>query len=80
MASSFFDYNNVTADGMVNNVLTTYTANSSTPDVWTGYVVSAFPIFERDFLANSSAVFGGLVERPFFDEQIASVSSNSRIA
>lgn len=76
LASSAFDYSNVTAEGQVNNVLTTYEANSTTPSVWTGYVISNFPIFEKDILVTSSAVFSGLVKRPFFDEEVASVGAS----
>lgn len=77
LTSSFFDYSNQTADGLVNNILTTYKANSTEPSVWSGYVLSNFPIFEPQILPHSSAVFKGLVTRPFFDDKVASVRLDS---
>ncbi|KAJ6134205.1 hypothetical protein N7523_000527 [Penicillium sp. IBT 18751x] len=72
LASSLFDYANTTQDGLVDNTLSTY--SSSNVDVWRGYVNSAFPLFARDFLVTSQAIFGGLVKRRFHEGHVASVS------
>lgn len=73
LASSFFNYANVTEEGLVDNTLTTYSSNSTTPDVWRGYVNSNFPIFEESILVTAGAVFGGLVQRQFVEGRVAAV-------
>ncbi len=74
LASSYFNYANVTKEGLVDNTLTTYSGNSTKPDVFRGYVDSNFPIFEKDLLVKSGAVFGGLVQRQFVENNVAAVS------
>ncbi|KAJ4164438.1 hypothetical protein LMH87_006114 [Akanthomyces muscarius] len=71
LASSYFNYANVTKEGLVDNTLTTYSGNSTKPDVFRGYVDSNFPIFEKDLLVKSGAVFGGLVQRQFAENNVA---------
>lgn len=71
-SSSVFDYKNVTKDGLVDNTLTTYPSNGK-PQVWRGYVNSNFPIFQKDLLIKSGAVFTGLVDRDLVG-LVASVS------
>ncbi|KAH7131747.1 hypothetical protein B0J13DRAFT_108154 [Dactylonectria estremocensis] len=71
MASSFFNFANVTEEGLVDNTLTTFDAGSTTPDVWRGYVNSNFPLFSAKILIDAGAVFGGLVKRDFVDTPVA---------
>ena len=76
LASSLFDYTNVTDSGLVDNTLTTYepaSTNSTEPDVWRGYVNSNFPIFQKDILIGAGAVFEGLVKRDFVRTPVAAV-------
>ena len=73
MASSFFDYSNVTEAGLVDNTLTTYDHKSIKPTVWRGYVNSNFPIFDKKILVDSGAVFEGLVNRNFNPSPVAAV-------
>ncbi|KAF2161499.1 hypothetical protein M409DRAFT_28227 [Zasmidium cellare ATCC 36951] len=72
LASSAFDFSNKTSNGQVSNVMITYEANSTRPSVWTGYVDPGFPIFQPRILLDSQAVFSGLVQRPFFNDKVAS--------
>ncbi|KAJ6002787.1 hypothetical protein N7451_005334 [Penicillium sp. IBT 35674x] len=72
LASSLFDYANTTQDGLVDNTLSTYSSNSSSVEVWRGYVNSAFPLFAQDFLVTNNAIFGGLVKRRFYEDHVAS--------
>ena len=57
----------------MDNTLTTYSGNFTEPDVFRGYVDSNFPIFEKDLLVKSGAVFGGLVQRQFVENNVAAV-------
>lgn len=75
MASSFFDYSNVTKSGLVDNTLTTYDHKATKPTVWRGYVNSNFPIFDKKILVDSGAVFEGLVNRNFNPSPVAAVSA-----
>ncbi|KAJ4302881.1 hypothetical protein N0V90_001772 [Kalmusia sp. IMI 367209] len=64
LESSNFDYANVTDEGLVDNIVTTYSDDSeNTTNVWRDYVNSNFPIFDKTILADSGAVYAGLVER-----------------
>ncbi|RSM14291.1 hypothetical protein CEP52_001480 [Fusarium oligoseptatum] len=74
LASSLFNYANVTKSGLVDNTLTTYTPGSNKPDIWRGYVNSNFPIFEKDILVKGGAVFEGLVQRKFVKDPVAAWS------
>ncbi|KAJ4026251.1 hypothetical protein NW752_001190 [Fusarium irregulare] len=74
MASSFFDYSNITEAGLVDNTLTTYDHKSIKPTVWRGYVNSNFPIFDKKILVDSEAVFEGLVNRNFNPSPVAAWS------
>ncbi|KAH7258460.1 hypothetical protein FSOLCH5_007413 [Fusarium solani] len=74
VASSLFNYANVTKSGLVDNTLTTYTPGSSKPEVWRGYVNSNFPIFQKDILVKGGAVFEGLVQRKFIPAPVAAWS------
>ncbi|EAW13447.1 uncharacterized protein ACLA_054940 [Aspergillus clavatus NRRL 1] len=71
LATSLFNYANVTDTGLVENTLTAFD-NASKPDVWRGYVNSNYPLFEADFLVQNEAVFGGLVRREFVEGDVAS--------
>jgi hypothetical protein len=74
LESSNFDYANVTKEGLVDNIVTTYSDDSENPPtVWRDYVNSNFPIFEETILANSGAVFAGLVERRIVKGLVAAV-------
>lgn len=75
LASSIFDYSKTTKDGLVFNNLTSYEVGVAQPNVWTGYVMSNYPLFTEDFLIQGAAVFGGLVKRNLLDKHVASVSS-----
>jgi hypothetical protein len=75
LASSVFDFSNVTNDGLVDNKLTTFTTDLAHPDVYRGYVNSNYPLISPDFLVAGAAVFSGLVERQFLPEKVASVRS-----
>jgi hypothetical protein len=78
LASSLFNYANVTDGGLVDNTLTTY--GGASPDqitVWRGFVNSNFPLFSADLLAQSGAVFGGLMARELIRGQVASVGPSS---
>ncbi|CAM1507636.1 Fc.00g072770.m01.CDS01 [Cosmosporella sp. VM-42] len=74
LASSLFNYANVTKEGLVDNTLTTYNPSSSKPDVWRGYVNSNFPIFGEDILIQAGAVFVGLDRRNFIEGQVTAWS------
>lgn len=63
LASSLFNYANVSRDGLVDNTLTTYLPGADKPDIWRGYVNSNFPIFPEDILVAAGASFSGLVDR-----------------
>ncbi|KAJ5748988.1 uncharacterized protein N7511_010684 [Penicillium nucicola] len=71
LASSYFDYANCTEEGLVDNILTTYSHDSQEPVIWRGYVNSNFPLFPEDILVKNEAVFGGLVRRQFNDDPVA---------
>lgn len=70
---SSFDYSNVSESGLVDNTLTTYGWNSTTPSVWRGYVNSNFPIFRDDILVEAGAVYEGLIRRDFVPSPVAAV-------
>lgn len=80
LATSVFNYANVTNEGLVDNTLTSYTSNSTKPDVWRGYVNSNFPIIEQDMLVKAGAVFGGLAHREFVKAPVAAVSTWPHLA
>lgn len=75
LATSVFNYANVTKEGLVENTMTLYSGNSASPTVWSGYVMSDFPLFPGDILIKERAVFGGLVNRDLLEGQVASVST-----
>lgn len=78
LASSLFNYANVTDGGLVDNTLTTF--GGASPDqitVWRGFVNSNFPLFSADLLAQTGAVFGGLVARDLIRGQVASVGPST---
>lgn len=74
LASSYFDYSNVTDSGLVDNTLTAYDHSSTEPIVWRGYVNSNYPIFKEDILIEAGAVYEGLVQRDFIPSPVAAVS------
>lgn len=74
LARSIFNYANVSNEGLVENILTSFTDDLTSPTVWTGYVESNYPLFTDDLLIKNGAVFGGLVKRDFLEGQVASVS------
>ncbi|KAL3462666.1 O-methyltransferase-domain-containing protein [Aspergillus heterothallicus] len=61
LETSIFDYTNTTAEGLVDNTLTSFGAYPEQPIVWRDYVQSNYPLFTEDFLIANEAVFGGLV-------------------
>ncbi|CAI7647507.1 unnamed protein product [Penicillium crustosum] len=65
LASSFFNYANSTEEGLVDNILTTFSHESNKPTIWRGFVNSNFPLFPEDILVSNGAVFAGLVQRQF---------------
>lgn len=74
LATSVFNYANVTKEGLVENTMTSFSGNYTSPTVWSGYVMSNYPLFKGDFLVKDGAVFGGLVRRDLLEGQVASVS------
>ncbi|KAG9254269.1 uncharacterized protein F5Z01DRAFT_681361 [Emericellopsis atlantica] len=74
LASSVFNYANVTDEGLVDNTVTTLLPNSTTLDVWQDYVNPNFPIFPEDILVQSDAVFSGLVDKKFLTYPVAAWS------
>ncbi|KAL5364824.1 hypothetical protein BJX96DRAFT_158015 [Aspergillus floccosus] len=40
--------------------------------MWTGYVLSNYPLFTEDILIQGGAVFGGLVKRDLLEGYVAS--------
>lgn len=74
LASSTFDYSNVTKSGLVDNTLTTYDPKKSKPSIWRGYVNSNYPILNKTVLIDNGAVFEGFVKRDFTPNPVAAVS------
>ena len=76
LASSLFDYHNVSAKG-VNNVMWYLNPSIvSTPQFFEGYVSNpSFPLFRNDLLVASQAVYAGVTEDPDFGELIMVCSS-----
>ncbi|RHZ43941.1 uncharacterized protein CDV56_102991 [Aspergillus thermomutatus] len=70
MATSVFDYDNMTADGLVDNTMTSFGFDMR-PVVWRGYVLSNYPLFAEDMLVQGGATFGGLVERDIVRGRVA---------
>lgn len=79
LATSFFNYANVTKSGLVDNTLTTYDQKHTKPTVWRGYVNSNFPIFDQNILVKAEAVYQGLVKRDFISSPVAAVSISTPI-
>lgn len=76
VSTSVFDFSNTTAQGLVDNTLTSIVnGDFAKPDVWRGYVNPIFPLFTDSFLVDSKAVFNGLVSRPLQTGKVASVSA-----
>lgn len=69
LASSLFDFDNVTTAG-VNNVMWYLTPSiASTPQFYVGYVpMSSFPLFTADLLVANNAVYAGTTDDPDFGE------------
>lgn len=76
LASSTFDFANITKGGLVDNKLTSVFKDFGHPDVFRGYVNTNYPLIAADFLVKGNAVFAGLVERQFLSGQVASVRLN----
>ncbi|OAA43777.1 hypothetical protein NOR_04352 [Metarhizium rileyi] len=74
LATSVFNFANVTSDGLVDNTLTSVFRDFAHPDVWRGYVRTNYPLIRADFLISSEAVFSGLVERALIPGKVASWS------
>lgn len=62
LASSLFDYTNVTAAGVANTLYSWSPSIASTPGIFHGYVDPSFPIFVSDQLSASNSVFSGLTD------------------
>jgi hypothetical protein len=76
-ASSLFDYSNISSEGLVSNILYTFSPSiASPPTIFEGYVNPNFPLFTVDILSSNSAVFTGLVKRDK-NGVVASVSNFS---
>ena len=64
IASSLFDYTNISSDGLVSNTLYTLSPSVlSKPEVFSDYVNPGFPLFTEDILISNNAAFTGLVDR-----------------
>ncbi|KAF2476600.1 uncharacterized protein BDR25DRAFT_375597 [Lindgomyces ingoldianus] len=74
LASSSFNYSNVTDAGLVDNTVTTFLGSSEKTEVWRGYVNSNFPLFLESILVESGAIFTGLAKRDLVTEWTASWS------
>jgi hypothetical protein len=75
IGTSIFDYTNISADGLVSNILYTFSPSlASSPNIFSEYVNPGFPLFTQDILQVNGAVFTGLVESPK-NGQVASVST-----
>ncbi|KID98644.1 hypothetical protein MAJ_05300, partial [Metarhizium majus ARSEF 297] len=74
LATSVFNFANVTEDRRVDNTLTSVFKDFAHPQVWRGYVNTNYPLIGADFLAKAGAVFSGLVERDFIAGRVASWS------
>jgi hypothetical protein len=76
-ASSLFDYGNVSSDGLVSNAMYTLEPSiAARPRIYRGYVKPGFPLFEDETLAESRAVFGGVVD----DRYVGTVASVSPLS
>ena len=76
LASSLFDYANISADGGVNNVQWTLSPNvAAKPTVFEGYVQPGFPLFAPDLLVSSGAVYAGFEDGEEGFGVVAKVSS-----
>lgn len=74
LESSNFNYANVTEEGLVDNIVTTYSDDSENPaNVWRDFVNSNFPIFKETILVDSGAVFAGFVKRRIVEGRVAAV-------
>jgi hypothetical protein len=76
IASSIFNYANISVNGEIENILTS-TTSSDLIDLTTfrGYVTPNFPLWPEDILQqNGGAVFTGMVDRELIPEKVASVS------
>ena len=74
IASSLFDYNNVSSYGLVSNIVYSLTPSVlSKPTIFNDFVNPSFPLFTKDILQTNNGVFSGLVDRPM-SGQVASVS------
>lgn len=73
IASSIFNYANVSKEGQVENILTSTTSSDlKNPTQFRGYVTPNFPLWTEDVL--QGAVFTGLATREFVPGKVASVS------
>jgi hypothetical protein len=64
IASSIFDYTNTSANGLVSNILYTFTPSIAfPPSVFSDYINPGFPIFTQDILQANGAIFTGLTHR-----------------
>ena len=77
IASSVFNFANVTKYGLVDNTLTSVFEDFRGPSVFRGYVNSNFPLIIGSFLVDMEAVFTGLVDRSLISGQLSSVCSHS---
>lgn len=74
LASSIFNYANISQEGQVENILTSTTSSSlKNPEQFRGYVTPNFPLWAEGSLQD--AVFTGLVKRDFVSGKAASVSA-----
>ena len=76
IASSIFDYTNTSANGLVSNILYSFTPSiASPPSIFSDYVNPNFPLFTPGILEVNGAVFTGLTHRAK-NGQVASVSTS----
>jgi hypothetical protein len=76
IASSIFDYTNISANGLVSNILYSFTPSiASPPNIFSDYVNPNFPLFTTDILGTNGAVFTGLTHSAK-NGQVASVRTS----
>lgn len=64
IASSLFNYNNISSDGLVSNIMYSFSPSiASKPTFFSDFVNPNFPLFAEDMLVSNEAVYTGLIER-----------------
>ena len=68
LASSLFDYDNVTTEGVNNIFWYLKPSIASTPQFYVGYELPSFPLFTADLLVSNNAVYAGTTDDPDFGD------------